>query len=134
MKYLRAYNESFSNESELKEALEIYAEELSFEMDNISIAKVSGLDGDGYKVKYSHVSTTLNSDMDYDTITDEVEDVVTNVFTKFARKYDMIFVRNWFYSNPIKDFNVSSFPTVDLMSSDPNREYDLYIIVEFMLE
>src|ERR1035437_453747 len=111
MKHLRKYNESFSNEFELSEALKIYEEELPFSMDNIKISHKTreplGGKCDVYRVEYDHIDEELKNklsevyDMDYDvagydfhSIVNSIKEKVDAIFSKFAKKYDMTYKRN----------------------------------------
>lgn len=112
MKYLRPYNESLSEQS-FKEALEIYAEELPFEMNDIKIEVINSIlfpNESYYVIKYVHVDPRIdyttgtynNSITKRNTTADvlkfndmrlrkTIEDEVDFYFTKFAKKYDLIY-------------------------------------------
>lgn len=112
MKYLRPYNESLSEQS-FKEALEIYTEELPFEMNDIRIEVVNSIlfpNESYYVIKYVHVDPRIdyttgtynNSITKRNTTADvlkfndmrlrkTIEDDADFYFTKFAKKYDLIY-------------------------------------------
>ena len=124
MKYLRPYNESNdysqagasynTKMKEFKEALEIYAEELPFEMNDIKIEVINSIlfpNESYYVIKYVHVDPRIdyttgtynNSITKRNTTADvlkfndmrlrkTIEDDVDFYFTKFAKKYDLIYV------------------------------------------
>lgn len=83
MKYLRPYNESFNNfatPKELEEALEIYAEDLPFDMANIRVR----FNERAIFIYYEHID---NSKSDLDLY--EIKNDIISYFTKFAKKYDL---------------------------------------------
>ena len=100
MKYLRRYNESF-NEHELKEALDIYAEELPFEMQDVIIFRDNALSNNP-EVSYKHIDDRLKelllaalvNNYNLSAVENKVTDDVNKAFEKFARKYDLIYLRD----------------------------------------
>lgn len=129
MKYLRPYNESIdysqagasynTKMKEFKEALEIYAEELPFTVDNLGVKydtpklKKSNTTnvywvhtgGKGtYTISYDHIDDSLKSLVptedtddaemfDLTGVNNKVEADVKLYFTKFAKKYDLDYSR-----------------------------------------
>jgi len=110
MKYLKSYNESFNNESTLREALEIYVEDLPFSVSimDIEVKYVSSYKS--YVITYEHTEDGLNlfsKIVNLDPEEDDSEhkrikqtalvkelllDKVDVVFGRFAKKYDMVYV------------------------------------------
>jgi len=110
MKYLRAYNESFDEETRLREALEIYAEDLPFGVDIMDIELKYTRSYRSYVITYAHIDENLNlfsrivnlNPQEDDSEQKRIKqtalvkelllDKVDVVFGKFARKYDMVYV------------------------------------------
>src|ERR1035437_2351273 len=70
MKYLKKYNESFfgfrggSDTKELREALNIFAEDLPFSVDNITIEDMTNMRSKGckvYRVCYQHIDEEMEA-------------------------------------------------------------------------
>jgi len=108
MKYLKSYKifESTVDTAKIKEALEIYAEELPFEMDNVAVYSHVDTYNDGskritYSVAYVHVDPSL---LGLPQLEAErtVREHINTTFRKFAKKYDME------YANMDLDFDLDS--------------------------
>jgi len=114
MRYLRAYNESFDEETRLREALEIYAEDLPFGVDIMDIELKYTRSYRSYVITYAHIDENFSGTarnlfsriVNLDPHEDDSEqkrikqkalvkelllDKVDIVFGKFARKYDMVY-------------------------------------------
>ena len=118
MKYLKLY-ESFSGKSELKEALEIYAEDLPFDVSDIIVDdrtnNITNRDKwSNFRISFTYLDDDIRNDIDcverdgkanwmdeIDLQSDyrpackeleyKIEQLVSPAFIKFAKKYDMKF-------------------------------------------
>ena len=101
MKYLRKYNENVSDEFQLKDALQIYAEELP-NIGDISIVPINA--GLQYRITIDYINevivNVIRELIDVDTTTarlhvksiqHDINIEVESAFSKFAKKYDMIY-------------------------------------------
>jgi len=99
MKYLKSYKifESIATDTaKIKEALEIYAEDLPFELSDFDVAShIDSKDGKTiiYSVLCSYEFTGLElknaHDTKYYVTRTEIEEQISKSFNKFAKKYDM---------------------------------------------